>query len=337
MRKKTAVLFLSALPVLFSLTACLKTPESSSEFAFNTLCTITLYGGRPAVFREIFERLRELENSLSIHIEGSDIDRINRAAGIEAVTVNDDVYFLIERALFFADLSGGAFDPGIGPVVSLWGITGDNPRLPAEEEINKALALVNRHEIILDPVTKSVFLAKPGMMLDLGAIAKGYAADEAALIIKKAKIKQAIIDLGGNILCVGSKQDNQPWNIGIQNPYGDRGVSLGYVRTGEKSIVSSGVYERFFEHEGERYHHIFNPADGFPVKNGLLSVTIISTLSLDADALSTAVFVLGFERGMKLIESFPDTEAVFVFDDYSIAVSEGADFILTDNDYKIKN
>jgi thiamine biosynthesis lipoprotein len=178
-------------------------------------------------------------------------------------------------------------------------------------------------------------LKKRGMALDLGAIAKGYAADEAAELIRKANIKRAIIDLGGNILIYGKKEDKSLWSIGIQSPSGIRGSYIGVLRTQEKTVVTSGIYERFFESDGVRYHHILSPVDGYPARQGLLSVSIVAEKSIDADALSTSVFVLGYEKGKALIDSLNGAEAIFIFEDNSIRLSRGLNFTLTDNAYRI--
>ena len=272
---------------------------------------------------------------MSINIQVSDVSRINAAAGIQPVQVHDDVYKVIERALYYAQISGGAFDPTVGPLVSLWEIGGGNPRVPSQAEIEQVLPLVNWHNVELDAQTRSVFLTRRSMSLDLGAIAKGYAADEAAAIIKRAEINRAIIDLGGNIVVLGERKDGNLWRVGVQNPNENRNEYIGILQITERSVVTSGIYERFFEEEGIRYHHIFSPSTGYPADNGLLSVTITAPNSMDADALSTSVFALGFVRGSALIESLPETEAVFIFNDLSVRRTYGADFLLTDKTFRL--
>jgi len=314
---------------------CSKPVEHQSEFVLATICTITLYdNGTPGVYQDVFARIREIESRMSVFIEGSDVYRINKAAGIEAVEVHSDVFGVIERAVHYAELSGGAFDPTVEPLAALWGIGGENPRVPAREEIESVLPLINWRDIELNRENKTVFLKRPGMALDLGAIAKGYAADEAAVIIKKAGIPRAMINIGGNILTVGEKKDGSLWRIGIQNPLDTRGAYIGMSRIMEKALVTSGVYERFFVAGGRHYHHIFSPSLGYPADNGLLSVSIITDISMDADALSTAVFVLGYEKGRAFVESLEGVEAIFVFDDRSICLTGGVDFILVDESYK---
>jgi len=313
-----------------------KIEPSRTEFALGTVCSITLYDqGKAAIYRDIFYRLREIENRMSVNLPDTDVTRINAAAGITSVQVHNDVFEVIRQSLYYAEISGGAFDPTIGPLVSLWGIGGDNPHVPSQEEIDVALALVNWRDVELDGERLSVFLKQPGMALDLGAIAKGYAADEAAAIIRMAGLKRAIIDLGGNILTYGEKQDKTPWIVGIQSPIEDRGAYFGIISGPEQSTVTSGVYEKFFEVGGKRYHHIFSPFDGYPVYNSLLAVTIIAKYSIDADALSTAVFVLGYEKGRALIESIEGTEAVFVFDDMSVRQTREAGLTIVDGSYRL--
>jgi len=218
-------------------------------------------------------------------------------------------------------------------LVSIWGIGGENPRVPSQAEIDDALALINWRNVELNSERSSVFLKQAGMSLDLGAIAKGYAADEAAAIIRRAGLKRAIIDLGGNILTYGEKRDKTPWKVGLQTPLEDRGAYFGIISGPEQSTVTSGVYEKFFEVDGKRFHHIFSPFDGYPAKNSLLAVTIIAKFSIDADALSTAVFVLGYEKGRALIESLEGTEAVFVFEDLSVRQTQKTGLALTNENF----
>jgi thiamine biosynthesis lipoprotein len=273
---------------------------------------------------------------MSANLEDSDLGRINAAAGAQAVAVHPDTMKTLKRALRFAELSGGAFDPTVGPLVKLWNIGSGNERIPGEDEIARALALINWRDVVVDEDAGTVLLARPGMSLDLGAIAKGYAADEAAGIIAASGIERALIDLGGNILIHGAKEDGSPWRVGIQNPEAGRGAYIGVAEVaGNKTLVTSGVYERFFESGGRRYHHILSTLTGYPVESGLLSVTVISDNSMNADALSTSLFALGYEKGLALVESVANTEAVFVFEDHSIRGSSGAfdHFTVTDSGF----
>jgi thiamine biosynthesis lipoprotein len=329
------------------LAACNKTPltaMSESEFVMGTVCSITLYAPKTLdavpVFHDVFTRFHEIENIMSANMPDTDIDRVNQNAGQTAIAVQVETRTLLERALYYAELSDGAFDPTVGPLVKLWGIGTEDPRLPSQDEIEATLALVNWRDARVEPASGAVFLAKSGMALDLGAIAKGYAADEAARILAKAGITGAIIDLGGNIFAYGIKNYNEPdtlWRIGIQNPLDSRGAHIGVLALQNKSIVTSGMYERYAEINGMRYHHILSTRDGYPVQNGLLSVTIIAASSTESDALSTTVFVLGYERGRALIEALDGVEAIFVFEDKTIRVTSGClpMFTLSDPAYRL--
>jgi thiamine biosynthesis lipoprotein len=265
---------------------------------------------------------------------------INRQAGIAPVKVRADLLEVLETALRYADLSGGAFDPTIGPLVKLWGIGSESQRIPTDGEIAAALELVNYRDLIIDRKSGTAFLRREGMEIDLGGIAKGYAADEAARIAKEGRVKRGIIDLGGNILALGwrNERGSVPWRIGVQNPFRDRGASIGFLAVHDTSVVTSGVYERFFEADGRHYHHILSTANGYPADNGLLSVTIVTERSMDADALSTAVFAMGYGKGRALIDSIPNAQAVFVFADMSVKITEGLSgiFTLTNDEFTVK-
>jgi thiamine biosynthesis lipoprotein len=314
--------------------------SAQSEFVLGTACSVNLYGqGTREIYRKIFDRLREIESRMSASLEDSDLGRINAAAGVEAVAAHPDTIGTLLRAVRFAELSGGAFDPTVGPLVKLWGIGSGDEKIPAEDEIERALSLINWRDIVIDAEAGTVFLARPGMGLDLGAIAKGYAADEAARIIAGAGIERALIDLGGNILVYGAKEDGSPWRVGIQNPEEGRGAYVGVAEVRDKTLVTSGVYERFFESGGRRYHHILSTSAGYPVDSGLLSVTVISDNSMDADALSTSLFALGYEEGRALAESMENTEAIFILEDHSVRGTSGAfaHFTVTDNDFTPTN
>jgi thiamine biosynthesis lipoprotein len=221
-------------------------------------------------------------------------------------------------------------------LVSLWDITGD-PYLPTQEEIDSLLPLVDYQVVELDENSLSVYLPTKGMKLDLGAIAKGYAADESAAILTSAGVRSAILDLGGNIVILGSKPDDSPWRVGIQNPFSPRGNHLAIYDAQDLTLVSSGVYERFFIQDGIRYHHILNPSTGYPSDSGIAGVTIISDSSIQADALSTAAFVLGVEKGTSLINSFSQVEAVFVTNDKEIFLTSklGDSLRFTDENFTV--
>jgi thiamine biosynthesis lipoprotein len=325
--------------VFFMLVSGCARADPRSEYVLGTVCSVNLYDkGSSRVYRNIFNRLREIEERMSANLPDTEIEAINAQAGRAPVRVHADTIEVLSRARYFAEISGGAFDPTIGPVAKLWNIGFDDARVPSQAELALALALVNWRDLIIDSAAKTVFLARPGMRLDIGGIAKGYAADEAVRIIQRARIPRAIIDLGGNVFAYGVKEDGQPWRVGIQNPSGLRNDYLGIMEVRNKTLVTSGIYERFLESGGSRYHHILSSLDGYPVENGLVSVTIIAGRSIDADGLSTAVFALGYGRGSALVESLDDVEAIFVFADNTVRLSSSAagNFTLTDPAYRIE-
>jgi thiamine biosynthesis lipoprotein len=305
------------------------------EFVLGTLCSVNLFErGTAAEYDAVFARFREIQGIMAFTgAEDTDLDLINLNAGLRPAAVPGELLDVLEQARRYAELSGGAFDPTIGPLVRLWGIGGESPRIPGAAEIEKALDLVDWRDLVIDRAAGTAFLRRRGQSLDLGAIAKGYAADQAAVIL--GRDRPAIIDLGGNILALGERQGRENWRIGVQDPLEDRGNYLGVLGVKNKSVVTSGNYERYFEEGGLRYHHILSTDDGYPVRNGLLSVTIVADRSIDADALSTVCFALGPEEGLALVEALPNTEAVFVREDRVVILSSGAPFTLTGEGYSL--
>lgn len=315
-------------------------PLTKTEVIIGTVCTISLYDIKDvAVLDKAFTRLKELEDILSINKLGTELDKVNNMSGKEPVKVTDDTFTVVAQGLKYSKLSGGALDITVGPLVKLWGIGTDAAKVPSEEEIKEKLPLINYNDIVLDETNKTIFLKRENMIIDLGAIAKGYAADEVAKILTENNVKSAIIDLGGNIFALGSKLDGPNWKIGVQDPEDARGASIGYIEVVNKSIVTSGIYERYFESNGKKYHHILNPKTGYPYENEILGVSILSDKSIDGDSLSTTLFALGIEKGLEFVNSQPGVEAIFVSKDYNLYLTEGLknNFYLTSTKYKIKN
>ena len=320
-------------------------PES--QYALGTFCTINLFDkGNSKLYSQVFGRIHYLEDIFSANQEGTDLDKVNKSAGLYPVKVRMELIVVLEKALEYAEKSGGAFDPTIGPLVKLWGIGIDEGHVPENDDIKKALELVNYRECEINREESTVFLKRAGMALDLGAIAKGYAADEAARLLASEGVNSGIIDLGGNIFAMGEKKESGGigayWRVGVQDPRTDRGNYIGVLNVKNKSVVTSGVYERFFEKDGKRYHHILSigqqsESSGFPVENNLLSVTITADDSIDADALSTAAFALGWEKGRELIAGVKGAGGIFMFDDLSVYVTENLekDFSLTNAEYRL--
>lgn len=304
-RPKTAGAAACVVAVLASLSLSCRSPEppetEGSAFALDTHCSIRIVGVEDeSLLDAAFGRLFALERALSSHLADSEISRVNTAAGLAPVKVGEDAIAIVLRDIEYAEQSDGAFDPTVGPLVTLWGIGTKNARLPSTDEIRKALVLTNWRDILVDSQQKTLFLRRRGMALDLGSATKGYAADAIASLLRDKGIRKALIDLGGNILVLGSRPDGKPWRIGLQNPFKGRSAKLGVASLVDESMVTSGIYERYLEIEGTRYHHILDTSTGYPVDKGLVSATVIAPRSFDADGLTTAILALGKKRGMEL-------------------------------------
>lgn len=317
----------SLLPILIVLpliSSCAKPAEPRTEFVLGTVCTVNLYEkGTTAIYDEIFARLRQLEDILSANRDDTNVAAINAGAGKAPVKAEPETIEILEEGLRFAEISAGRLDPTVGPLVKAWNIGTEYAAVPSSEIINNAMNLIGWRNVTIDKAAGTVYLKEPGMKLDLGAIAKGYAADEAARIIKQHGIKRAIVDLGGNILVVGEKASGKPWKIGIRNPEKEAGGSALSMEISGNAVVTSGIYERFFVENGKHYHHILDPFTGYPAENGLLSVSIVTARSIDADALSTTTFLLGLDAGMKLVNSMDGVEAIFIDSLKKVRISAG--------------
>jgi thiamine biosynthesis lipoprotein len=312
-------------------------PISKSDFCLGTVVEIKIYDkASEDTLTDVFNILKRIENRMSLNLENSEICKINKSAGKEEVKVSPETFSVIKRSIYYSSRSNGLFDISIGPLVKLWGIGSDNARLPSPNEISSTIKKIGYKNIILDEANHSVKLAKEGMMLDLGAIAKGYAADEIAKYLKSKNIQNAIINLGGNVYAMGSNPNSKPWNIGIQNPIDSRGNNIGAIHVRNKTVVTSGVYERYFEKDGKRYHHILNPFTGYPADNSLISVSIVADKSIDADGLSTTTFSMGLKDGSKLIESLDGVDALFITKDNNVYITSGlkGNFLITDDNFK---
>ncbi len=317
---KNHYLFAAILSAAFFLgSSCAQPVPARTEFVLGTVCTVNLFEkGTEKAYREIFARLYELESILSANRDDTNLAEINANSGLTPVKGANETLLILKEALVFSAKTDGAFDPTVGPLVKAWNIGTDNAAVPEPAVLAQALSLIDYTKVVLDEKAGTVFLTEKGMKLDLGAIAKGYAADEIVRIVTEHKIRKAIIDLGGNVYAFGEKSPGKSWTIGVRDPENNTGESILSLPVANKSVVTSGVYERFFEQDGVKYHHILDTETGYPVQNDLLSVTIITGKSMQADALSTSVFVLGAKKGKALVESLPDTDAIFVFRDRHI-------------------
>jgi len=299
-------------------------PLSRSEYVLWTQCTVTLHDHTdPAILDAVFRRLHELDSRLSVNVPGSELDAVSDAAGRAPVRVGEDVFFVISKGLHLAEISGGLFDPTVGPLMQVWKMNSEEARIPAPADLARARALVNWRDVVMDAKARTIYARRPGMRLDAGGLLKGYAADETVRILASRGVKSAIVDLGGDIFAMGSRPEGGPWRIGIQNPDAARGTTLGVVNVVGKSVVSSGVYEHFFVQNGKKYHHIMDTRTGFPVDNGLSQVTVISAASIDADGLGLTLFCLGPAQGLALAAS-QGIDAIFVGADHRIYATDGA-------------
>lgn len=293
-----------------------KEPISKTGIYFDTVISIDIYdANNTSLLEQCFEYCKEFEETVSRTIETSEIYQINHANG-NPVEVSDVTLELLKKGVEYGDLTNGKFDITIAPLSELWDFKNNTGTVPNEQDIKEALSHVNYKNIVI--VGNMITLTDPKSAIDLGGIAKGYMADRLKEYLMKEGIESALINLGGNILAIGSKPDGAPFNLGIQKPFEKQGVTITSIKTVDSSVVSSGVYQRYFKIDDTLYHHILNPETGFPYDNGLLGVTILSEKSVDGDALSTSCFALGLEDGMKLIQSLDDVDAIFVTDDYQL-------------------
>ncbi|MTV81558.1 FAD:protein FMN transferase [Secundilactobacillus folii] len=302
--------------------------------------TITLSVEEPATEADLdagHRLIQHYEDILTVNRPVSEVMDVNHAAGDQPVHVSAITYQLIKRAVEVSLWNLG-FNTAIGPLVKLWKIGFDGANLPADSDIKERLKLIDPADIKLNDGAQTVFLTKPGMEIDLGAIAKGYIADAIKYLWVSMGVKSGIIDLGGNILLVGkSARPNGLWRIGVQNPVQKRNVALGVMTTPAKSIVTSGIYERYLVINGQNYHHMFDSKTGYPIQNDLESVTIISDLSIDGDIWTTEAFYQDIDKGLPLIENQPGLDAIFVTRDYRVAITSGLKdvFTLTDSHYQL--
>ena len=317
---------------------CSNAPVHYTDFAIGTTVGLTLYGqDRPDLWKEIQEDLQWLDDTMTIWDREvpSVLMMANQAAGNrEGYPIPAELEEVIQLGLEVGRKSRGALDISVGPLVKAWGVASDSPRVPSPTEISQSLALVDYTKVRAEQ--GRLYLEKPGMVIDLGAVAKGWMADRIASKLKAKGVERAIIDLGGNVLLVGTKPDGSLWKVGIQDPFESRGIYLGILETEATSLVTSGIYERFFEKDGVRYHHLFDPKSGFPVENELAGVTIVHPQSGLADALSTAVFVLGSRLGWELAQQY-QAEVIFVTKDKRLWVSPKlrSHFNLTQKSYTL--
>ena len=305
--------------------------ESIQVLAMDTAMLITTYGERsPAAAYACEDVIRDLEAKLSRTLEDSEVFRLNAAGTLEDSEA--ELRTILSQAGYYCQETGGAFDVTVAPVVSAWGFAGgDEYRVPSQEELDRLLELVDGSAVKVNGQTVAL---GPGQSIDLGAIAKGCAADRILEVLQEYEVPRANISLGGNVLVWGDRPDGTPWRVGIQDPARpeDQNAFAGVLALTDAFAVTSGGYQRYFEQDGTRYHHIIDPATGYPADSGLASVTVVAPAGPDAcwngtmcDAFSTALFVMGEEKTLDFRRhwSGPPFELVLVTEDGRVLVTDG--------------
>lgn len=301
---------------------------SMQGFYFDTVVEISIYCNLSKgeyILNKSFDFCKYYEELLSKTKEGSDIYNVNNS-DINGFDVHNETLSIINRSLYYSELSHGNFDISIQPLLKLWNFKSEKKVIPVQKDIDENLELVNYKNILINK--NHIKLRKNGMSIDLGGIAKGYIANRIKEYLISEGVSSGIINLGGNVLCIGKKENGENFKIGIQKPFSERGEILGVLEICDKSVVSSGIYERFFKKEDKIYHHIINPKDGRPFESDLIQVTIVSEDSMDCDALSTIALSLGEEGGMKLINSIEGVEGLFINKNGNIRVTENFQGVL---------
>ena len=323
-------------------TAAGKEPISISSIKLNTAVQITIYDSQDkSLLDDCLALCDKYELIFSRTDEESELYKLNHRISDSAVSnqttetqptpyqingttntwhISEDLAALLSEGLSITKESDGAFDIAIAPLTSLWDFTAEDPKVPDDADIQNALPLCSSDGVTING--QDIILPSDDIQFDVGAIAKGYIADRLKDFLVKKGVNSAIINLGGNVLCIGSKPDGTPFKVGIQKPFADRNETEAVMDITGKSVVSSGIYERCFKQDGKLYHHILNPKTGYPYDNGLISVTIISDQSVDGDALSTTCFALGLDEGLKFAEK-KGVQAVFITEDYELHYTDG--------------
>lgn len=308
------------LSAAFLLTGCsgapAQEPETATFFAMDTAMDFTVYGDA-ALLDEAETLIGSLEEQVSVTDEHSDIYAIDHTG---SGSLSGNAAELMEQALELCRRTGGALDISVYPIVRAWGFTTGSYQVPDEETIQSLLPLVDYTQIQYDAATGVVTLPE-GMEIDLGSVAKGYAGQLAAQMLREHGVQSALLNLGGNVQTVGAKPDGSPWQIGIKDPQGEDAMMVLSVE--DQAVVTSGGYERYFEQDGQTYWHIMDPSTGHPADSGLISVTIVGDEGVVCDGLSTALFVMGLEKAADLWAQSGDFEAVFVTTSGEVYISEG--------------
>jgi len=325
-----------AILMLLAISGCEKHDKTykESRTAMYTTCTITVLSRSPVKAKEAidagFAEIKRLESLLNYYSIDSEITAINNNAGKGPVKVSTETLDIIEKALAIAEATRGAFNPTIGPVMKLWESSRQDPEhpLPSGQIISETLKLVDYGKININKADSEIFLMDAGMEIDLGGIAKGYAADSAIGTIRASGIRSALVSIAGDIKGIGLKNENKPWRVGVQDPRSKSSESqekeyeiITTIPLSDKAVSTSGDYQRFFFKDGKRYHHILDPRTGYPTESSLISVSVMASEGFMADGLSTGIFILGPDRGMDLLESM-ELDGIIVDKDKKVYITE---------------
>lgn len=302
----------------------MKSFAESSDYIFNTKIYMKIaidLEDEKMILEKASNYMRNIEKKLNFYDENSEISLINRNSGIRFVKISEDTFNVIKNAKFCSELTNGAFDATIAPLVKKWSVNSSSPKVLSIEEVNTVKSLVDYKDILLCEDSKSVMLARKDQEIDLGGIAKGYIADKIIELYKENGIKSGIINLGGNVKVLGKKSDDLMWNIGIIKPEKHANENIAVVSVEDMSVVTSGAYERAFSYNGNMYHHIINPITGYPAETDLKSITVICKDYVHADALSTPLFIMGKYKAYEFMKS-KQISGIMVTDDDKIIITK---------------
>ncbi|MDP8215975.1 MAG: FAD:protein FMN transferase [Candidatus Kaelpia imicola] len=276
------------------------------------------------LFDDIARELKRLEGKFSDYSEDSELSYLNNYGGESFLKVSDEMFSVVRDAINIARESGGCFDPTVGPLMELWGFKESKLFLPKEREVQEVLSCLGWENIDIS-VNNAIRFKNNKVSIDLGGIAKGYAIDSVVDLLRSGGVKNAIVEIGGDIYCLGTGLDGDGWRIGVQDPKKPESV-IARIDIKDFAVATSGNYERFLDYKGERFSHIIDPRSGFPVKGDVLSVTVVASRAIDADGWATALVVMGFDKGRKSVESQDNIEAIFISqgeEGYDIWISSG--------------
>lgn len=323
-----ALFVCSIILYICTITGCSNNTEyvEKSKMALGTVISVKISCDKAdEAIEDTFNKVSDIENEMSVKIKDSLLSKVNENAYKGDVKISDELCYVIKKALYYADLSEGAFDPTIGKLIDAWGIGTDSEHVLTKDEKKKFIGLCSYKDVVLNEDKKTIRYKNKDVKLDLGAIVKGYVADEMKkILVDKYNVESAMLNLGGNVLTIGKKNDDNSWNVGIAHPKKDSEL-FATLSIEDRAVVTSGNYERYFEKDGIRYHHIIDPHTAMPSNNGIISATIVMESSIDADALSTLTYVLGTSKAKKLIESLDGVEALFVDNELNETMTDGID------------